>query len=80
MVAITIKNLPDTLYEQLKSSARTHHRSINGEVIATLEHSLSARQSRPEEQLARIRALRSKLNLPPMDPDEIADAIRQGRP
>jgi plasmid stability protein len=37
MVAITIKNIPNELYESLKNAANAHHRSINNEIIACLE-------------------------------------------
>lgn len=80
MTAITIKNVPDALYQRLKEAARAHHRSINGEVIATLERSLGSGRIDPESQLARIRAQRAELDLPLLDPDEIADAIKSGRP
>ena len=80
MPAITIKNLPDTLYERLKAAAQVHHRSINGEIIASLERTLSARKVDPDRQLASIRSLRAELGIEPLDPEEIAEAIKQGRP
>ncbi|MGD2083099.1 MAG: Arc family DNA-binding protein [Chromatiales bacterium] len=80
MAAITIKNVPDALYEQLKAAAQAHHRSINGEVIAALERSLASTKAAPETQLASIRALRAELTIEPLDPAEIAEAIEQGRP
>jgi plasmid stability protein len=80
MPAITIKNLPDGLYERLKANSKAHHRSINGELIATLERALTAQRMDPEQQLAQIRALRSRLDLPTLDPDEIRLAIESGRP
>ncbi|MDQ3254247.1 MAG: Arc family DNA-binding protein, partial [Acidobacteriota bacterium] len=33
MATLTIKNLPDDLYQQLKRTAAQHRRSINSEVI-----------------------------------------------
>jgi plasmid stability protein len=79
MPAITIKNLPDALYDRLKAAAKIHHRSINSEVIAALEHSLAAHRTDPDSQLASIRALRNQLRIAPLDPAEIADAIKAGR-
>ena len=76
MPAVTVKNLPDDLYQRLKTNAQAHHRSINGELIATLERALCVQRTDPEQQLAQIRALRSGLDLPPLDPD----AIESGRP
>ena len=37
MPTITLKNLPLDLHRQLKIRAKAHHRSLNGEVIASLE-------------------------------------------
>lgn len=37
---ITLKNIPDAIYEQLKQAAEAHHRSLNSEVIACLETQL----------------------------------------
>jgi plasmid stability protein len=54
MPAITIKNLPDDLYERLKANSKAHHRSSNGELIATLERALTAQRVDAEQHLARI--------------------------
>ena len=80
MPAVTVKNLPNALYERLKSNAQAHRRSINGELIASLERALCVQRTNPDQQLAEIRALRSGLDLPPLDPDEIRAAIESGRP
>ncbi|KAA6186375.1 Arc family DNA-binding protein [Thiohalocapsa marina] len=80
MPALTIKNIPDSLYEQLKANAAAHHRSLNGELIATLEQALLSRPLDAEGQLAEIRALRGQLALPVLDPDAIQTAIDTGRP
>ena len=34
---ITLKNIPRDLHRMLKSQAKAHHRSLNKEVIATLQ-------------------------------------------
>ena len=80
MPAITIKNLPDDLYERLKANSKAHHRSINGELIATLERVLTAQRVDADQQLAQIRILRSRLDLPTLDPYDIHAAIESGRP
>ncbi|MBK1705246.1 FitA-like ribbon-helix-helix domain-containing protein [Halochromatium glycolicum] len=80
MPAVTVKNLPDDLYQRLKTNAQAHHRSINGELIATLERALCVQRTDPEQQLAQIRALRRELDLPPLDLDAIRAAIESGRP
>lgn len=37
MANVTVKNIPDDLYEQLKQAAEAHHRSVNSELIHCLE-------------------------------------------
>ena len=45
MPALTIKNIPESLYQQLKNAAELHRRSINSEVIVCLEKNLSRQQN-----------------------------------
>jgi antitoxin FitA len=51
--AITLKGIPDDLYERLKRSAKAHHRSLNSEVIACLERQLAPQALSVDERLAR---------------------------
>ena len=46
MATLTIKNIPDEVYEQLKQRAARHRRSVNSEVIVCLEKVLGSRSSR----------------------------------
>ena len=80
MPAITVKNLPDDLYQRLKANSKAHHRSINGELIATLDRVLTPQRLDPDSQLAQLRALRARLDLPTLDPADIRTAIAAGRP
>ncbi len=43
MTTITVKNIPDDLYERLKQAAKTNHRSINSEIIACIESGVRPR-------------------------------------
>ena len=79
MATITVKNIPDDLYERLKVVAGAHHRSINSEVINCLETVLKTRVLPVEERLNRIRNLRSKVDSEGLDAAEISAAIREGR-
>ncbi len=58
---LTLKNIPDEIYERLKSSAEAHRRSLNMEAIVCLERILLPSRRDPAERLARARALRSEL-------------------
>ena len=58
---LTLKNIPDALYERLKTAAGTHRRSLNNEAIVRLESSLARDQVDPAARLARARQLRAAL-------------------
>ena len=60
-VTITLKNIPDAVYQQLKHAAEAHHRSLNSEAIVCLETALLPRKHGAQERLDRARALRSAL-------------------
>ncbi len=59
---LTLKNVPDDVYDRLKWSADTHRRSINSEAIVCLEAVLVPARVSPNERLARARALREKMS------------------
>jgi plasmid stability protein len=58
---LTLKNIPDDVYERLKRSAEAHRRSMNSEAIVCLETVLLSSRPAPSERLARARALRGAL-------------------
>ena len=78
-VTITLKNIPDAVYEQLKVAAEVHHRSLNSEVIACLETVLLPVKRAPLERLARARILRSQLSIKDVNAADIGDFKNQGR-
>ena len=80
MRALTIKNIPDELYNELKSVAEQHHRSINSEVIVCLKRSLLPDKVSPLERLHAIRSLRSKIASNAVTTEDIDQAINEGRP
>jgi len=41
MASILLKNIPEDLHRRLREQAVRHHRSLNKEVIAVLEESVS---------------------------------------
>jgi predicted nucleic acid-binding protein/plasmid stability protein len=57
---LTLKNIPDEVYERLKASAETHRRSLNSEAIVCLESVLLPGRISVTERLARARALRRR--------------------
>ncbi len=80
MASITLKNLPDALYERLKAAAQAHHRSINSELIHCLEKVLKPRPASSEERLERLRRVRPDIPPSTVSPEEIQQAIDEGRP
>jgi len=80
MPALTIKNMPNELYQKLKDSAQAHHRSLNSELIYCLETVLTPRKVPVAERLQRARSLRQQVPAGNVTPTDIEDAIDQGRP
>lgn len=80
MPALTLKNIPDDLYEKLKKTAQAHHRSLNSEVIHCLEAALEPRKLDAAEALRRARRLRAQISGGVISAAEIDDAIDRGRP
>ncbi len=80
MPALTIKNIPDDLYDALKNIAKQHHRSINSEVIVCLKRSLLPKRINPDERLSTIRAIRSQIKPNTITAEDIDQAINEGRP
>ncbi len=80
MPALTIKNIPDDLYHELKHVAEQHHRSINSEVIMCLKRSLFPKKISPEDRLNEIRTLRAQIGPDSITAEDIEQAINEGRP
>lgn len=80
MVAtLTLKNIPDAVYERLKASAELHRRSMNSEAIVVLESALMPGRLPPSERLARARALRESLGKARFRARDIDTMKREGR-
>ncbi|HEB77054.1 MAG TPA: Arc family DNA-binding protein [Methylothermaceae bacterium] len=80
MATLTLKNIPDDLYRRLKAAAKAHHRSVNSELIHCLEVLLRPRPISPEERLERLRRIRPRIPQDAVSPEEIRQAIDEGRP
>lgn len=79
MPSITVKNIPESIYQQLKKRAQAQHRSINSEIIACLEQSTLSLRVSPEEILRQARKMRQQTK-GSLSAREIQEAIDQGRP
>ena len=80
MPTLTIKNLPDDLYKQLKKRAQEQRRSLNSEVIVCLERALHSKRVDSEAFLAKVDALQRQVTLTPLTDDILHDAKAEGRP
>ncbi len=78
-MTLTLKNIPDAVYERLKASAAVNRRSLNREAIVCLESVLLTSQLPARERLARARALRSGLAQVKFLARDIDTLKRQGR-
>ncbi len=62
MASITVKDIPEKLHRRLKARALAHRRSLNSEIIASLEAAASAEKLDPDALLARAAALRNRVS------------------
>ncbi len=80
MATLTLKNVPDRLYERLRESARDHRRSINKEAIVCLERSLAVGRLDPTSLIARAREIREGAGKLYITDEDLRRARDEGRP
>jgi len=81
MRTITVKNIPDDLYERLKRSAAENRRSINSQVIVCIEQAVQGRKRESVEVfLGRAREMRRKTLGHPCTDEEFSRMKAVGRP
>ena len=76
---LTLKNIPEEIYERLKVSAEAHRRSLNSEAIVCLESALLPGRMPPGERMARARALRGTQSGVKLKGREVDALKRAGR-
>lgn len=76
---LTVKNIPDAVYDRLKRSAEAHRRSLNSEVIACLESVLPPTRAGTSDLILRARALRATLEPGKFHPRDIDELKRLGK-
>ena len=76
---LTLKNIPDEVYQRLKASAESHRRSLNSEAIVCLESVLIPGRVAVSERLAKARALRAALPKATFRAKDIDACKREGR-
>lgn len=80
MATMTIKNVPDDLYNELKQRAETNRRSLNNEVILLIERSLRSYRPSPEEIEQNARRLRELTAHYHLSNEELNEWKNKGRP
>ncbi len=75
---ITIKDVPKELHQALRERAQSHGRSLNKEVLAVLEKTLSPSRIEPQDLLKKIEARRNRLSNIVRD-GELQAIIKEGR-
>jgi plasmid stability protein len=79
MVTVTIKNIPEQVYERIKAQAKVNHRSINGEILSILEQAISLPPIDVKATLDRARKVRELTANYIVTADEIEKMINEGR-
>ena len=77
---LTLKNIPECVYDRLKLSAEAHRRSMNSEAIVCLEAELLPAKVTSTERLARARELRAALPNGQFKVHDIDELKRAERP
>ena len=79
MPSITLKNIPDRVYRRLKESAAAHRRSLNSEILISLERSLASTRVDPKALLDRLDVFHRKAKIPQVTGGFIQAAKVRGR-
>lgn len=80
MPSLTVKNIPEDLYTQLRQHAKINRRSINSEVIVCIERAVRSNRISLDVALMRARKLREKTHNHPITDEEFSQAKIVGRP
>jgi plasmid stability protein len=78
MANLTVKDLPDDLYEKLKSQSHANRRSIAAEVTVLLERALGERVMKEEDLHRRAERLRERTPSH-LSEETRREAVRRGR-
>jgi plasmid stability protein len=77
MPTLTVRDIPDRVYERLKERAGRHRRSLSGEIVTLLEEKLLPQRLDTEALIAEVEAFHARFDEPL--PDLAAEGKRAGR-
>lgn len=81
MPSFTIRDIPDDVYQRVAQAAKANRRSINSEIICSLESMFPSSKLDKEVFMAEVRQLRSELSDKIYLTDEIIEAAKsEARP
>ncbi|MBN1906872.1 MAG: Arc family DNA-binding protein [Deltaproteobacteria bacterium] len=80
MATVTVKNIPDDLYDRLKSVAEINRRSINSEIIMCIENAILSHRVDLDKMLIDIRKMRQLTAGNVISDEDFNRAKREGRP
>ena len=78
MVTMTLRNVPDKLYEALKGLAFENRRSLNQEAISRLAAATTIRAPDVAAEIRRVRRLHRLYKGPPLTPAQVDVMINAG--
>ena len=78
MVTMTLRNVPDQLYEALKGLAVENRRSLNQEAISRLASATTGRAPDVAAEIRWVRRLHKLYKGPPLAPQQVDDLINAG--
>ena len=79
MATVTVKNIPDELYDRLKSVAEINRRSINSEIIMCIENTVISRRLNLDEVFENARQVRKLTAGHLISDEEFNKAKTEGR-
>jgi len=79
MTTLSLKDVPPELHQRLRALAEAHGRSLNKEIIASLERVTAPTRVNIPQYLSRIARIHQQIDFE-VTLDEIQEAIHVGRP
>ncbi len=80
MPNITVRDIPEVMYNDLKLFAQKERRSLNSQIVQGLSEYINNKKS-SSQRLSEIRKLRDMINVKGFNPtqEELKSAIEEGR-
>ena len=77
MPILTVRQIPDRVYERLRDRAERHRRSMSGEIVTLLEEALLPQAMEADDWIAQAETFHARFSQPL--PDLVAEGKRAGR-